>query len=644
MIKNNIANINIDRLIVKNFFDNKACDLTFKNGLNIITGHNSSGKSTVLDFIAYTLGAEGIHFKPAALECKESYLQISIFDNKLTLCRTVNLKDKNSLSIFFGEINLALEATTSEWIVLPYNNYDEKFSFSKLLFELLNYPIPTTSSSIITMNQLLRIIYADQMYTYPIFKFEKWDSAEKRAAVRDFIFGLHTDELYNLQNNLKDYKKNHENKKNEIKSVNNLMARANENYDISELESTIKAKSLEKEDLLLAIKNYDTTYNTSDELTTDQLELQESIRSELLDTNKEYISLNKKIDELNFDIIDSKNFILELENRLIEINEAKLTHEEINNFEFKFCPSCYEPITKESELNNKLTDCHLCHKPHSKSQNDFESGITPLMKMQTEILFQKNESSKLLKLKKEKVSQFEKSFEASLKRLKELQKQYDELTSTWHTKYEIGLIDLHKKVSEIESEILFKSNLLNIAYQIQDLNKELNEIKNSITQIEIKIDILEKSSFNRKRKILAKINERLKYFLKQDLERQEEFVNPEKVDVNFEDNIIFVNKIGYFSQSSLVLLRHLFHLALLSVSNETPEMRFPQLLLLDGINDGGLEADRAYNLQHIILNEAQNLKNHFQIIMATSEISENYNLHDHIIATFTKEEKSLDLT
>ncbi|ELO6156054.1 AAA family ATPase [Escherichia coli] len=644
MIKSNIANINIDRLIVKNFFDNIACDLTFKKGLNIITGHNSSGKSTVLDFIAYTLGAEGIHFKPAALECKESYLQISIFNEIVTLCRTVNLKEKNSLSVFFGDINSALEATTAEWIVLPYNNYEEKFSFSKLLFELLNYPIPTTSTSIITMNQLLRIIYADQMYTYPIFKFEKWDSSEKRAAIRDFIFGLHTDELYELQNTLKEYKKNQENKKNEIKSVNSLMLRANENYDIEELEQIIVDKSFEKEQLLLSIKNYDTTYNSSSELTTDQLELQNNIKVELLATNKEYTSLTRKIDELNFDIIDSKNFIKELENRLAEINEAKLTHEEVKNFEFKFCPSCYEPISNNDSLQYNSTDCHLCHKPHSKSKSESESGITPLMKMQTEILFQKNESTKLLKLKIEKLSQLELNFKSSLKRLKELQKQYDELTSTWHTKYEIGLISLHKNVSEIDSEILYKSNLLNIAYQIQALNKELNDIKNSITQTEIQIESLEKSSFHRKRKILAKINERLKSFLKQDLERQEEFVNPDSVDVVFEDNIIFVNKIGYFSQSSLVLLRHLFHIALLSVSNETPEMRFPQLLLLDGINDGGLEADRAYNLQHIILNEAQKLKNQFQIIMATSEISEDYNLHDHIIATFTKEDKSLTLS
>lgn len=636
---NKKSNIIVEKLVVLNSLNEFACNLEFRKGLNIITGHNSSGKTTILDFIAYTLGAEGINFKPAALKCKESYLQISIFDRKITLCRTVNLREKNSLSIYFGELELALKSNTSDWIVLPFNNYEEKFSFSKLLFELLEYPIPTMSNSIITMNQLLRIIYADQMYTYPIFKFEKWDSVEKRTAVRDFIFGLHTDELYELQNQLKGLKKLSENKKNEIKSVNSLMARANENYDISELNDTISSKSEEKDKILSLIKNYDEAFKSSDELTTDQLELQREIKSQLLDTNKEFSGLSKKIEDLNFDIIDSKNFIKELDNRLIEINEAKITQEEIKSFEFKFCPSCYEPITNNSNHEN----CHLCHKPNAKIAQEIESGITPLMKMQTEILFQKNESNKLLKVKIEKLDGLKENYSNSFNKLKKLQKQYDELTSTWHTKYEIGLIDLHKKVSEIESEILYKSNLLNIAYQIQDLNIELNEIKNKITKIEIEIDTLERSSYHRKNKILARINERLRFFLKQDLPRQEEFINPSKVDINFEDNIIFVNEIGYFSQSSLVLLRHLFHLALLSVSNEIEEMRFPQLLLLDGINDGGLEADRAYNLQHIILNQSQKLENSFQIIMATSEISTDYNLHDHIVASFTEENKSLKL-
>ena len=112
----------------------------------------------------------------------------------------------------------------------------------------------------------------------------------------------------------------------------------------------------------------------------------------------------------------------------------------------------------------------------------------------------------------------------------------------------------------------------------------------------------------------------------QDLERQDEFINPEKVDIKFEDNVIFINNVGYFSQSSLVLIRHLFHLALLSVSDKEDSMRFPQLLILDGLNDGGLEAKRAYNLQRIILNESQKLNEDFQIIAATSEVSKELNL------------------
>ena len=39
--------------------------------------------------------------------------------------------------------------------------------------------MPLAEDSLITMNQILRVVYADQMYTHPIFRFEKWDSSEK---------------------------------------------------------------------------------------------------------------------------------------------------------------------------------------------------------------------------------------------------------------------------------------------------------------------------------------------------------------------------------------------------------------------------------------------------------------------------------
>ena len=64
---------------------NLVFDCIFHKGVNIVSGHNSSGKTTILDFIAYTLGAENIPWKQEALLCDTTFAQISLNGKKLTI-------------------------------------------------------------------------------------------------------------------------------------------------------------------------------------------------------------------------------------------------------------------------------------------------------------------------------------------------------------------------------------------------------------------------------------------------------------------------------------------------------------------------------------------------------------------------------
>lgn len=53
-------------------------------------------------------------------------------------------------------------------------------------------------------------------------------------------------------------------------------------------------------------------------------------------------------------------------------------------------------------------------------------------------------------------------------------------------------------------------------------------------------------------------------------------------------------------------------------------MRLPRFMMLDGIDDGGMEKGRSHNLQKIIVNETANYEHDFQLIFATSEINPDY--------------------
>lgn len=637
----NKSAIIIERLIVHNFLGNIACDLTFKLGLNIISGENSSGKSTILDFIAYTLGAENINFKPAAEKCTLSFLQIRIFNQIITLMREVNKKNQTGLSIFLGSYDESQKSLNKGWMLFPYKNSQEKFSFSKLIFEYLNYPIPLATDSIITMNQILRLAYADQMYTHPIFKFEKWDSSEKREAIRDFIFGIYEDEIYDLQLNLKHIKKDIETKNSEYKSIKDLVERNHGKQSIDEIEDQINNQYKLKSSFTSQIIDYEKMYNQKKVNTPSQILQQEELKAKLKQLNDEIAQQEDLSIKLQFDIVDSENFIKELVQRNADIQNAKNTQQQIQHFKFKFCPSCYNPIENK---NTEITCCHLCTKPISNSIEDNIESISALLKMQTEIMFQKDESERLLDKKRKKLASLNSTLTEMKTKLLELQHEFNSFTSTWHTEFELGLINLHRKTAEIDSEIIKLQNLFNLLNEIEIIGNEKNDLVLKRIQIERRIQSITNSNFHRREKILAKLNLKLKELLVQDLARQDEFIKPDKVDINFQDNVIFINDVGYFSQSSLVLIRHLFHLALLSVSDKDPSIRFPQLILLDGLNDGGLEAERAYNLQRIILNESKNLTESFQIIAATSEISDQLNLSDYVVATFTEQNRSLNLS
>lgn len=75
-------------------------------------------------------------------------------------------------------------------------------------------------------------------------------------------------------------------------------------------------------------------------------------------------------------------------------------------------------------------------------------------------------------------------------------------------------------------------------------------------------------------------------------------------------------------------------MALLTASLQKPYMRLPRFLMLDGIDDGGMEKERSHNLQKIIVHEAETYQYDFQLIYATSEINPEYDNTDLIVGRY----------
>lgn len=599
-------------------FQGKKCalEVDLLEGLNVIYGKNSAGKSSLLDVLIYSLGGEDISFTPIVRLCSVVFSEIQIDNNYLTISREINDKPREGLSIYFGKISDAITAVDSEWHNFPYNSYSEKFGFSKIFFDYLNYPETVSSETSITTHQLLRVLYADQSNNHlPIFRYERWDNSEKRIAIRDYIFGLFSGELYEQQLLKKNYDKQLSESISKLQSFFKIVGKSSEQmieeFIIEEKNNLL----LRKGRIIEKINSFNHPSENTEIQQLNQNSIQNKIQIEMTDLNKAVLALDEQRSNQQLEIIDLNNFLNELKIRLDELNNSIASNELITNIIFDYCPCCHSRISLP-QFNSNKNICHLCKTETSESTNEKN-----LLQMKTELNFQIQESKKLISEEENKL----RSTNEKLTQQKELfnykKQEFDILTARWHTANELVLLESYRELGEIDTELKNIESRLLIADEIKQLERRRDNLESAIAEIELTINQMKNKAEHRLRKILRNLNEILKNLLSKDIGVQKEFFNPNnKVEVSFEDNQIYIDGSGHFSQSSKIVLRHLFHLALLVLADRDATMRIPRFFVLDGLNDGGLEEERAENLQKIIIETCKSLVNPFQLICSTSEL------------------------
>jgi predicted ATPase len=92
-----------------------AFDCEFHPGVNVICGRNSSGKTTIMDLLAFSLGAENIRWKPEALRCTDTLLEVKLNENVACLRREIGEDSQRPMFIFWGAFEAALKVGSQDW-------------------------------------------------------------------------------------------------------------------------------------------------------------------------------------------------------------------------------------------------------------------------------------------------------------------------------------------------------------------------------------------------------------------------------------------------------------------------------------------------------------------------------------------------
>lgn len=633
----------IKRLVVISLNRTVAFDQTFHKGVNIIRGDNSSGKSTISNFLFYILGGDFTDFVPEAKKCLEVYAETEMNGAIITIRRPIlmdenlKVKSRTPMNFFWGHYEESLNPPPDKtWQKFGYNSYPETKSFSNVIFDNLDIPTVKGDSNI-TIHQLLRLMYIDQdSPTSSLFLYEQFDSQITRETTAELMLGIYNDELYQNKRRLIEVGKEIDEIKAEIKATKGffpdplLLDPANLETKID--NSQLQISKIENEIIELRQVN-----NQNNKIDLDKLKFKK-LSNDIIKQRKVVGELKNEYENTQYEIADNEFFISSLEEKRKSLKNSLITRDLLNNFNLDYCPECLSEIETE-QVSISENHCKLC-----KGKIDSNYGKTQGRRMEQEISFQIIESKSIQRDLKNDIEVLGPKLKKEIGILKDLQLQYDEEVKDVRSSKQDEIESLYLQKGFIEGEILQYRTMLENAQYYNKLLIDRDELVREKDLIEKYIRKQEAQQTYLKAKIESTIKREALYLLNNDLHRQDEFKDANAFTIDFSNNIAFLtNKYAKYSASSNFYLKLTARFALFLASLSIPQMRYPRLLIADNMEDKGIQIERAQNFQEIVIERLKSFDpESYQLIFTTSYISDELNESDFVIGDYySKDNRSL---
>lgn len=624
----------IHSLLVKQEPDHTVYFQKFHNGINVLYGANGGGKTSIIQLLVYILGYDVSNWVDEVLLCDVAYAEVELNGQILTFRRKINNKVQQSLFISFDNLNNSLEKNIDSWVEYPYSISKHKESFSQKIFNILDIPENKVDNDVnMTLHQLLRFVYKKQSdsSTY-ILNHEEWDSSLKREAIQDYLLGFYDNELYEARIKLKAYEKDVAKYTSEINSIETILV--NSDIDVKTTSLTEFCEVIENGNNLIyeeikKIKELEIT-----DFKSQNNDIKELTEENLLIKNKLHIGV-ENLSNLDMEIEDNTMFISELENKVNSIKDSiKLKNLTSNLIEFEVCPSCFSKVTKKN-VNN----CSLCNSEKPSSSIEIN-----LLKMKNELEIQLSESKTILQKKKEAYTKLIDTNKTIESKLKNNTKKLNILMASIDITRDKKLYELFSKIGMNEEKIETFRKLEKLSLKIQELVNKRNEANNFVAKCKDIIASRENLIQSRKDSVNQTIFRYMRDLLKEDISEKDDFQNIIKVTFDFAMNEISINSKNVFSESSMFLINNMLHFAILLASFKHDFIRVPKLLILDGIENGGMSEKRSKNFQRILKKHTENLNYKYQIFITTRSIADELSSPEFIIGDeLTETNKSLKI-
>lgn len=616
---------------------------SFHSGLNIIRGENSSGKSSLMDFIFFGLGGDlGEHqWRETSLLCDRVYLGVSLNGVNVTLSREIEQKILRPMDIFFGDHKDALKAPISEWEKFAYargGSTNPKESFSQVLFRLLGLPqVRIEEQNVrITMHQILRLLYSDQLSSVErIFRSQRIDDAVTRATVGDILLGAYSDKFYTATLRLREAV-------DELKNVISNERRIGKEHQVDGRPLTsewlhAEHSKLTKELQTITVEIEGLENQIFSEQFKDRLTLndQETTYEHVVKLQIQIGELSESLNAIELEISDAGDFIQAMDRKINEITDAEAVVEEFEYLAFDICPACMGVIT-EHEIEGA---CSLC-----KSSFNKEETINRSAKILNEAIRQRDRSKRI---QEDRIN----TRDDLVGLLKNEKQQWEDASRYYSISLRTPTTELRSELRELNRRSGYKHRQLeelsskkSIIEQLQQLAKSRLLLISEITELEATIEGENNKNIERRSQARALIEKNALGFLHDDLDRQSTFSLAKKIDFEFDGDRLSVNDESFFSASSMVYLRNSFLAAFHFASVADSQFGHPRFMLMDTIEDKGMEPNRSKNFQRALAKRSDDANSEHQIIIATSMIAEELDIDKYVVGNYyTHQNRTLNI-
>jgi uncharacterized Zn finger protein (UPF0148 family) len=609
-------------------------DQSFHAGVNIIRGENGSGKSTIADFIFYILGGEFDSWKTIASKCDQVQAEVITSGGALTLRRDIG-KAQTPMNVYFGPMAEAEKHGLDGWETYPIRRSESRESFSQIMFRASGIPeAQSQGAANITMNQLLRLLYADQRTPAPfLFRYESFDTREIREAVGDLICGLSVYELYENELKLRELNKQFEDKSRRLSSLLQALPSEESLERVDSIDRRITDLGTEYSRVAGEIANADTLVD--EDQSKEFLKARTKSVEDLRKSREKIAEKEQELQVSDLEAGDLTEFIEYLEELSDKLPKAETASEIVGNIEFTHCPACLKPLMPEKGADH----CVVCG-----AETDPEAERSRYLQIKMDIDIQLRESRQLVDDKTQTSVHLQRD-------LRRARKEYEAKLSEFTVKYDVStspresfVAERYQRLGQIDGERRELERLRERVIEIEALIVEKEELQNVINRLKARQEALELQSRKRRGVALANVSEHAKSILRQDLERQSEFQTAQHVSVNFGDNSVLVDGDLNFAESSNVIVKNAAILSLLLAALDDKKFYHPRFLLLDNVEDKGMEQKRSHNFQEIIVRASEKADLEHQIIYTTSMMNPELDEDDYVIGPhYNHENRTLDV-